>query len=52
MKKKEYIKPTIERQAIFCNEFGVGMGGKTGQCLYLSKPQVDRPNYPIFEEIK
>ena len=51
MEKKEYIKPTIGRIAIFSNEFGIGTGGKTGRCLYFSKPQVDRRDYPFYENV-
>jgi len=41
MEKKQYVKPTIERQAIFSYEKGyLGLSSKNSQSLYLSKPKV------------
>ena len=40
MEKKQYVKPTMERQAIFSYEGGyLGLGGKNLQCLYLDRPK-------------
>jgi len=40
MEKKQYVKPTVERQAIFSYEGGyLGLGGKNLQCLYLDRPK-------------
>jgi len=40
MEKKKYVKPTLERQAIFLpqNTY-LGLGGKNLQWLYLDRPQ-------------
>lgn len=47
-KKKPYVKPTMERLAIFSvNAFGIGLHGKTGQVLHFSKPEVHRPENAI-----
>jgi len=40
MEKKKYVKPTLERQAIFSYEAGyLGLGGKNLQCLYFDRPE-------------
>lgn len=39
MEKKPYVKPTLERQAIFSYEGGyLGLGGKLS-CLYFDAPK-------------
>jgi hypothetical protein len=39
MEKKQYVKPTIERQAIFLPQDAyLGLGGKNLQCLF-DRPQ-------------
>jgi len=45
--RKLYVKPTMERIAVFSNDFGIGLSAKTGQCLYFSKPEVYRPKNVI-----
>ncbi len=39
-KKKKYVKPSMERQAIFSYEGGyLGLGGKSLQALYFDRPR-------------
>jgi len=40
MEKKHYVKPTMEKQAIFSYEGGyLGLGGKNLQCLHFDRPK-------------
>lgn len=40
MEKKPYVKPTMERQAIYSLRHAyLGLGGKNLQCLYLDRPK-------------
>lgn len=46
-RRKHYVKPTMERLAIFPNEIPICGLGKMRGCLYATKPEINRPKNTI-----